>query len=231
MIEEFKYNNEFISGITSLTMKKEDILKLHDEMITIFRAYKPRVKYSIITNSTRNSFSDPHNIDFFKIKEPIKAIIIEYNIQRIIDVEIYLSTYEKGEGLGGFRSVYRISSNNEELLAKVRDFIEIYIKKTKNLHFIFHKYAVFVSLALTGGFIYFLNKYIEIPQALIYLLIMVMPFYVFTKFFRWLMPYTYIVDENKLKYNLRYIVATVMVGMITSGAYDFIKNTIGNMSK
>lgn len=66
---------------------------------------------------------------------------------------------------------------------------------------------------------------------MIYLLIMVMPFYVFTKFFRWLMPYTYIVDENKLKYNLRYIVATVMVGMITSGAYDFIKNTIGNMSK
>jgi len=89
MIDEFKYENQEIRGITSLTLSQEDILKLHNDLLELVKEKKPQIKYSVITKVNRKSFADPKNIDFLKISDSIEALIIEYNISKILELEIY----------------------------------------------------------------------------------------------------------------------------------------------
>ena len=228
MIEEFKYENQEIRGVTSLTLSKEDILKLHNDLLELMDGKKPQIKYTIITSVNRKSFTHPKNIDFLKISESIGALIIEYNIPKVMEMEIYLSTYEKGAEIPGFRSLYNINCNDETLMLSICNYLDKFIKKKKNYHYIFHQYAAYISVPLGGLLIYFLNKIFDIPEYANLALMVLVPFYVFTRTFRWLMPYTYFPEENNLKGKLRYILLTLILGLVATGVWDIGKSIVTN---
>jgi len=226
MIEEFKFAYEEVHGITSLTLTKKDISYFHNQVLNLLNNYKPKSRYTIIISYKRTSVSDPVNIDFIKFKEPVKALIIEFSVPRVIEMEIYLSTYEKGIEIEGFRSHYRIKSDNEALILNIKDFFDAFFERKRNIHTIVHRYAIYVSIPLSFVVAYYLQKLLGFPDYMLYLLMTVLPFYVFTKSFRWLMPYTDFIEENSLQSKLRYGIATVVLGVLAAGLYDIIKNSL-----
>jgi len=109
------------------------------------------------------------------------------------------------------------------------NYLDRFIKKKKNYHYIFHQYGVYISVPLGGLLIYFLNKIIDIPEYANMSLIAVVPFYVLTRTFRWLMPYTYFPEENNLKGKLRYVILTLILGLVTTGVWEIGKTFIMNV--
>lgn len=223
MIEEFKYIDEEIKGVTSLTLKKEDIIKLSIDMQSILEKYDVLSKYTLISNVNRKSYSNVDSIDFLKFGSSVEAMIIEYHVDEIIDIGIYLSTYEKEIILPGYKSMYNIQSNDEKLLLQVSDYLRKFTNKKKNYHYIVHKHATLISVPLGMIVLYFLNKYFEVPNYANVVIIAFIPFYVFTRTFRWLMPYTYFVEENELKGKLRYFAITTILGIVAAGIWELIK--------
>lgn len=223
MIAEFKYSNEKIQGITSLTLNNQDIQKLDADIRDILSIYNIESKYTLISSVDRKSYNNPSNIDFLKFGSPVEAMIIEYNVLDIIDIGIYLSTYEKEIILPGFKSMYNIQSNDENIMILINDYLNKFIDNKKNIHFLFHKHGGVISTFLGVILILMLSKFIELPNYVKLLIIMFVPFYVFTRFFRWVMPYTYFVDENKFKDKLRMITLTVILGSFGSGVWELFK--------
>ncbi|MDI6915536.1 MAG: hypothetical protein QMC95_15190, partial [Desulfitobacteriaceae bacterium] len=134
MIEEFKFDYEEVRGITSMTLTKRDILYFHEQLLELLGPQKPKSRYTIVTNFERVSVINPENIDFIKFRNPIRALIIEYSVQRVIEIEIYLSTYEKSIEIESFRSHYRINCNDEALILKISNFLNSFFTKKKNFH-------------------------------------------------------------------------------------------------
>lgn len=227
MIEEFKYLHESVKRISSLTLTKNDIKIFHEGILERLKKYKViNSKYTIIADTRRTSVTDPNGIDFLKFKSSINALIIEFSASKNVEMEFYLSTYEKNAEIEGFRSHYRIRCNDEDILVLIEDFLDNFFKKRKNYNSIFHEDAALVSTSLSIVPAYLIYKKFNLPFYVFLGLMMIMPFYVFTKFFRWLFPYTYFTEENPYKNKVRYGLVTIILGATASGAYYILSQLL-----
>ena len=224
LIEEFDIPNEEISLINSTSLKKKDILYLHDLISSTFKKNKinPKYRYTVITRNSRKSFSDPKMINFNHFESTIEGLLIEIFYEKEIDIQILLLTYEKDKIVSEYNSHFRIKANNSDLVTILSKEIKLFFKKRKNYHFLIHKYPIFISLPLIFGLLAAIKKFIDIPENIKYIFL-ALSFFIFTNPLRKLFPYTFFKEENKKKVFIISIISVVILAIIGNGAYDFVR--------